>query len=276
MRESNAGGDGVKQPKALTIAGSDSGGGAGIQADIKTFMAMKVYGMSVITAVTAQNTEQVRDIHPVPAAIVASQIDAVLDDIGAGAVKTGMLFSPETIEAVADRLCAHAVERLVVDPVMVAKSGDKLLGEDAVRPMVEKLLPLALVVTPNVPEAERLSGVRVESRRDMSRAAKAIQDLGSRNVIVKGGHMSAEAEACDLLLTENGEEMLVCSRRVVTGSGHGTGCTFSAALTAALAKDMRLEAALESAKRFITSALKGAVPIGRGNGPVDHLWPFRE
>ena len=263
-------------PTALTIAGSDSGGGAGIQADLKTFAAMKVYGMSAITAVTAQNTVRVTGIHPVPASMVAAQIDAVFEDIGADAVKTGMLLESEIVEVVADRLSAHKVDRLVVDPVMIAKSGDRLLNEGAVRSMVDALLPLALVVTPNIPEAESISGVSIGSKADMVRAARAIQSLGTRNVVIKGGHLGRNADPCDLLLTEDGSEILMCSERVVTSSTHGTGCTFAAALAAALALGMSVEEAFERAKSFVTEALKGALPLGKGHGPVDHLWPFRD
>ena len=263
-------------PTALTIAGSDSGGGAGIQADLKTFAAMKVYGMSAITAVTAQNTVRVTGIHPVPASMVAAQIDAVFEDIGADAVKTGMLLESEIVEVVADRLSAHKMDRLVVDPVMIAKSGDRLLNEGAVRSMVDALLPLALVVTPNIPEAESISGVSIGSKGDMVRAARAIQSLGPRNIVIKGGHLGRNADPCDLLLTEDGSEILMCSERVVTSSTHGTGCTFAAALAAALALGMSVEEAFERAKSFVTEALKGALPLGKGHGPVDHLWPFRD
>jgi hydroxymethylpyrimidine/phosphomethylpyrimidine kinase len=266
---------GGRWPTALTIAGSDSGGGAGIQADLKTFSAMKVYGMSAITAVTAQSTVGVAGAYSVPAAAVAAQIDAVLEDIGADAVKTGMLMTAETVEVVADRLSAHKARRLVVDPVMVAKSGDTLLEEDALALLIRLLLPLALVVTPNVPEAERLSGVKIASREDVVRAAGIIQEAGSRNVVVKGGHLEEDADPCDLLLTEDGSKILLCSERIRTKSDHGTGCTFSAAFTAALAMGSALEEAFERAKSFVSEALKGALPLGRGHGPVDHLWPFR-
>ncbi len=266
---------GGRWPTALTIAGSDSGGGAGLQADIKTFSAMKVYGMSAVTAVTAQNTVGVRKIHSVPAGTVAAQIDAVLEDIGADAVKTGMLMTAETVEVVADRLSAHNASRLVVDPVMVAKSGDALLEQEAAGALLKVLLPLALVVTPNVPEAERLSGIEIKFREDVARAARRIQETGARNVVIKGGHLGPDADPCDLLLAEDGSEILLCSERVRTLSDHGTGCTFAAALTAALAAGLTVEEAFERAKNFISEALKGAMPLGKGHGPVDHLWPFR-
>lgn len=263
-------------PRALTVAGSDSGGGAGIQADLKTFSAMRVYGMAVIAAVTAQNTCNVRAVHALPPDLVAAQIDAVLEDIGADAVKTGMLLTSEIIETVSSRLAAHSVDRLVVDPVMIAKSGDRLLEAEAVRPMMKKLLPMALVVTPNIPEAEALSAsYNIQTREDMGRAARVIQGLGARNVVIKGGHLTASEDTCDLLLTEDGVEIVLCSERMETRLGHGTGCTFAAAMTAALALGMSVGEAFERAKNFVTEALKNALPLGKGHGPVDHLWPFR-
>jgi hydroxymethylpyrimidine/phosphomethylpyrimidine kinase len=277
MADKGQGDGGVgRWPTALTIAGSDSGGGAGIQADLKTFSAMKVYGMSVLTAITAQNTVGVAAVHPVPVEMVAAQIDAVLEDIGAGAVKTGMLYSPGIIQTVSSRLSAHRVEKLVVDPVMVAQSGDRLMNEDAVAPMSEALLPMGLVVTPNVPEAEVLSGVKIASRQDMLRAARSIQKIGPKNVVIKGGHLRDSTDACDLLLMEDGTDVLLCTERVNTTSSHGTGCTFSAAIAASLALGLGVLEAFERAKDFITNALRGAIPIGDGHGPVDHLWPFRD
>jgi hydroxymethylpyrimidine/phosphomethylpyrimidine kinase len=268
-------GDGVRPPVALTVAGSDSGGGAGIQADLKTFSAMKVYGMSVVTAVTAQNTKRVSGAVAIPVDMITAQLDAVLEDIGADAVKTGMLMTGEIVEAVTNGLASHGVSRLVVDPVMIATSGDRLLDGEAVRPMVEKLLPLALIATPNIPEAEALTGSRIESRAGMLAAARAIQDLGARNVVVKGAHLGVGEESCDLLLTEDGDDILLCTEWIDTRSTHGTGCTFAAALCAALANGQGVPGAFETAKTFITEALRGAVPIGKGHGPVDHLWPFR-
>jgi hydroxymethylpyrimidine kinase/phosphomethylpyrimidine kinase len=262
-------------PVALTVAGSDSGGGAGIQADLKTFSAMKVYGMSVITAVTAQNTQRVYGAVPLPVDMVTAQLDAVLDDIGADAVKTGMLMTAEIINTVADGLSSHGVSRLVVDPVMIATRGDRLLDDDAVRPIVERLLPLALVATPNIPEAEALSGVKIDSQKGMLSAARAIRRMGARNVVVKGAHLGARPESCDLLLTEAGENILLCTEYVDTTSTHGTGCTFAAAFAAALALGCDVTGAFERAKSFISEALRSARPLGKGNGPVDHLWPFR-
>ena len=274
--EDGGGRDADSRPTALTVAGSDSGGGAGIQADLKTFSALGVYGMSVITAITAQNTREVTAVHALTPDLVAAQIDAVLEDIGADAVKTGMLPTSEIIETTSSRLAAHGVEKLVVDPVMIAKSGDRLLDDDAVGPLKKLLLSMALVVTPNVPEAEVLSGLKIGSREDMSRSARAIRGLGAKNVVIKGGHMSEREESCDLLMTEDGTEILLCSKRVRTGSGHGTGCTFAAAIAAGMALGMGVTEAIERAKNFVTEALKNAAPLGKGHGPVDHLWRFRK
>jgi hydroxymethylpyrimidine/phosphomethylpyrimidine kinase len=263
-------------PTALTVGGSDSSGGAGIQADLKTFSAMGVYGMSVIAAITAQNTCSVTAVHALPPDLVAAQLDAVLDDIGADAVKTGMLLMPEIIESVSSGLAAHAVEKLVVDPVMIAKSGDRLLDVEAVQPLVKRLLPMALVVTPNIPEAEVLSASKISSTKEMSRAARIIQDLGPRNVVIKGGHLFESEETSDLLMTEDGTEVILCSERVKTTSGHGTGCTFAAAITAGMTLGLGIEEAFERAKSFVTEALRNATPLGKGHGPVDHLWRFRD
>jgi hydroxymethylpyrimidine/phosphomethylpyrimidine kinase len=259
-----------RRPRALTIAGSDSGGGAGIQADLKTFAAFGVYGASAITAITAQNTIGVRAIHEVPASMVAAQIDAVLDDIGADAAKTGMLSSPEIIETVADRLRAHAVAALVVDPVMVAKSGDRLLREDAVRAMRDLLLPLAAVVTPNAPEATVLSGIDVVDARSAREAARRIHDLGPAMVVVKGGHL--DGDTSDDLVFDGRTFEVLSGRRIATRHTHGTGCTFSAAICACLARGLApLEAARE-ARAYVQGAIEHAEPLGGGHGPVNHLW----
>lgn len=272
VREDGGGG---RRPTALTVAGSDSSGGAGIQADLKTFSAMGVYGMSVIAAITAQNTRSVTAVHALPPDLVAAQLDAVLDDIGADAVKTGMLLTQEIIETVSSRLAAHGVDKLVVDPVMVAKSGDRLLEGDAVRPLLKRLIPMSLVVTPNIPEAEVLSAWKIKSVEEMAQAARVIQDLGARNVVIKGGHLPESEDICDLLVAEDGTVVSLCSERVETTSGHGTGCTFAAAMTAGLSMGMSVEEAFERAKDFVTEALKNALPLGKGQGPVDHLWRFR-
>jgi hydroxymethylpyrimidine/phosphomethylpyrimidine kinase len=255
-------------PKALTIAGSDSGGGAGIQADLKTFAALGVYGTSALTAITAQNTRAVLAIAEVPEEVVALQIDAVLEDIGADAVKTGMLSSAAIVETVADRIEAWDARPLVVDPVMVAKSGDNLLQPAAVRAVQRTLLPLALVVTPNIPEAIVLSGRPVGTLAEMQDAARAIAGLGPRFVVIKGGHR--EGEPTDLVF--DGEEFTeLTAERVDTTNTHGTGCTFAAAIAAYLAHGLEPLPAIAAAKQYLTEALRQSYPIGAGHSPVNHF-----
>lgn len=262
----------MKRATALTIAGSDSGGGAGIQADLKTFQAFGVFGTSAIAALTAQNTEGVAAIFDVPAAFLAAEIDAVLGDIGAGAVKTGMLSRPENVDVVAARLRAHAVERLVVDPVMVSKSGARLLSEAAIERVRTALLPLALVVTPNAAEAEVLSGVRVADRASMARAAEAILALGPRAVLMKGGHLEIEPGlALDILFERGaGAPLELRAPRSDPRLTHGTGCTLSAAIAAALARGADLREAVAAAKDYLTRALAAGFFPGRGHGVPDH------
>jgi hydroxymethylpyrimidine/phosphomethylpyrimidine kinase len=260
----------ARRPRALTIAGSDSGGGAGIQADLKTFAAFGVYGASAITAITAQNTVGVRAIHEVPADVVAAQIEAVLEDIGADAAKTGMLSSAAIIEAVADRLRSHSFGPLVVDPVMIAKSGDALLRPEAVRALIELLLPLAALVTPNAPEASVLSGVEVRDAASAREAARRIHALGPAIVIVKGGHLSGN-RSDDLFFDGRSFEVL-SGRRIETPHTHGTGCTFSAAIAACLAGGMEPLAAVREARAFLQGAIEHAEPLGAGHGPVNHFW----
>jgi len=262
-------------PTALTIAGSDSGGGAGIQADLKTFEARGVFGTSALTAVTAQNTRGVQGVLVLPPDFVALQIRSVLQDIGADAVKTGMLASAPIVAAVADALEAHAVRALVVDPVMVAKGGDALLAPDAREALVGRILPLALVVTPNLHEAGVLVGGEIEDLGGMREAARAIHALGARNVVVKGGHL-AGPESVDVLFdgaafTEHR------AARVDTPNTHGTGCTFAAAIAAELAKGATVPAAVAEAKRYLTGAIAagGRRRVGAGHGPVDHFWEQR-
>ena len=255
-------------PKVLTIAGSDSGGGAGVQADLKTFSAYRVFGMSVITAVTAQNSLGVQSVEYLPPALVASQLSSVLDDLGADAAKCGMLGTEGIIRVVADGLRAHAVERLVVDPVMAATSGDALLEAGAVRALTTQLLPLALVVTPNLPEAETLAAMPVSSRTDMEEAARRIHKLGPRHVLVKGGHL--KGDAVDLLY--NGREFTAFQApRVESDNTHGTGCTFSAAIAAALAQGRPLAEAVRDAKAYVTRAIREGFPLGRGAGVLRHF-----
>lgn len=255
--------------KALTIAGSDSGGGAGIQADLKTFAALGVYGSSVITAITAQNTVGVTAVHEVPTEVIAAQLDAVLTDIGADAAKTGMLSSAAIIETVAAGVERHGLRNLVVDPVMVAKSGDRLLQESAVNALRERLLPLALIVTPNIPEAEVLAAMTIRTVDDRQEAARRIAAYGPRYVVVKGGH--AEGEPIDYLF--DGAEMLPISAgpRILTEHTHGTGCTFAAAITAGLAQGLTVPAAVQGAKVYLTAALLAAYRVGAGHSPVNHF-----
>ena len=255
-------------PKALTIAGSDSGGGAGIQADLKTFSAFRVFGMSVITAVTAQNSVGVQAVENLPPAFVAQQLRSVLGDFGADAAKCGMLSTAPIIESVAAALREHPIERLVVDPVMVAKSGDALLRPDAREALVNRILPLALVVTPNLPEAEVLANMRVEARPDMEEAARRIHALGPRCVLVKGGHL--KGEALDLLW--NGREFTAfVAPRVDSPNTHGTGCTFSAAIAAGLSRSQALGDAIREAKAYVTQAIREGFTLGRGVGQLRHF-----
>ena len=255
---------------ALTIAGSDSGAGAGIQADLKTFAALGVYGTSAITALTAQNTLGVRDIHIVPADFVVAQIDAVADDIAIAAAKTGMLATAAIVRAVAEAAARRAFPWLVVDPVMVAKSGDRLLDDDAVRELTETLMPVASVVTPNRMEAEALTGRVVMSRRDAKDAAQALVDLGAKAAIVKGGHFK-EQEVVDLLF--DGDDFHEFRHpRQQTRHTHGTGCTFAAGLTAHLALGYALPIAVERTVAYVAGAIAGGLAIGHGHGPLDHFW----
>ena len=255
---------------ALTIAGSDSGGGAGIQADLKTFSALGVYGASAVTAITAQNTVAVTQVLALPPELVAAQIDAVLEDIGAHAVKTGMLANAAIIQAVAGRLRAHGVRRLVVDPVMVAKSGARLLEPEAVEALRAHLLPLATVVTPNVPEAEVLVGSPLAGEADLRRAAEEIAALGAAAVVMKGGHRPGP-EVVDLLYYQ-GTFTELRAPRVETTSTHGTGCTFASAVAAGLARGLDVPQAVAEAKAYVTEALRHAPGLGRGHGPVHHFY----
>ncbi len=265
--------------RALTIAGSDSGGGAGIQADLKTFAALGAYGMSAITAITAQNTIGVQAAYELPTSLIAAQIESVISDIGVDVAKTGMLSSPAIIEVVAEHVRRWRL-RLVVDPVMVAKSGDALLQPQAVATLRSVLLPLAEVVTPNLPEAAVLIGQPITSIAEMRAAARAIHALGPRAVVIKGGHLeedgagsgpSASSQALDILF--DGETMHeLVAPRYATPHTHGTGCTFSAAITALLARGLPLVDAVEGAKRYITGAIQHAPGLGHGHGPVDHFW----
>jgi hydroxymethylpyrimidine/phosphomethylpyrimidine kinase len=256
-------------PVALTIAGSDSGGGAGIQADLKTFAAFGVYGLTVITAVTAQNTVGLRAVQEIDPAVIASQLDAVAEDFSIGALKTGMLASAAIIEAVVDGITRHELQPLVVDPVMVAKSGDRLLRPDAVDALRRKLLPVARVATPNIPEAEVLSGRSIRTLEDRVTAARRIMEFGAHAVVIKGGH-TEDDPVVDVLVDPEGVHQYQ-ARRIATGSTHGTGCTFSAAIAASLAQGVDLAGAVGQAREYLTRALAGAPGIGHGHGPMNHF-----
>ncbi|MCH2505368.1 MAG: bifunctional hydroxymethylpyrimidine kinase/phosphomethylpyrimidine kinase [Dehalococcoidia bacterium] len=261
----------MKIPKAMTIAGSDSGGGAGVQADLKTFAALGVYGASTLTAITAQNTVAVTAVHDIPTDVITAQIDAVLTDIGADAVKTGMLSSSDIIECVCEALEVHGVQRLVVDPVMIAKSGDALLREDAIGSLRTRLLPLAMVVTPNIPEAEALTETTIVSDADVRRAAEAIVGMGARSVVVKGGHR--EGPATDLFY--DGKEFKeFTAPRFDTVNTHGTGCTFASAVAAGLARGMVVTDAVALAKDYVTEGIRHSFSIGQGHGPLNHFYRF--
>ncbi len=258
--------------RVLTIAGSDSGGGAGIQADLKAFAAHGAYGMSALTAVTAQNTRGVLAVEALPAALVAAQIDAVFSDLGVDAVKIGMLANAELAATVADRLTVHAGPPVVLDPVMVAASGDPLLADDAVEVIRQRLAPLATLLTPNLPEAERLAGERAESEEEREGLARRLGGRG-RAVLLKGGHAPGDP-VVDLLW--DGERIhRFAHARLVTRATHGTGCTLSSAIAARLARGDGLVAAVEGAIGYLHEAIRRAAPLGGGQGPVDHLWALR-
>jgi len=258
------------KPVALTIAGSDSGGGAGIQADLKAMEANGVFGTSALAAVTAQNTETVARAHDLPPSLVAAQIDAVAEDLDVQGAKTGMLSAPEIIETVADRVAAHNLKPFVVDPVMISKTGFKLLQDAAIETLIDELLPLATVVTPNVHEAEHLTDVSIETREDLHVAAEALLDRGPNAVLVKGGHLS-EDEAVDVLV-DGDTSHTFSAPRIDTPHTHGTGCTYASAIAAHLAKGRELVPAIERAKQYVTGAIRHALPLGEGRGPTNHFF----
>ena len=261
----------TKVPVVLTIAGSDSGSGAGIQADLKTFAAHGVHGTSAITAVTAQNTLGVTAVQEVDLDVIAAQIDAVVEDMHPVAVKTGMLSSPEIVRLVAAKANEYGWQTLVVDPVMVASSGARLLRDEAVETYRTELLPLATVTTPNLLEATELTGIEIASSGDAREAAKAISVLGVKYVVVKGGHMEMAGESRDLLY--DGRECVEFGLPWIdTTSTHGTGCTFASAITAHLALGGDIESAFRSAKKFVWEAMNAAYPVGQGHGPLNQMW----
>ncbi|WP_110926776.1 bifunctional hydroxymethylpyrimidine kinase/phosphomethylpyrimidine kinase [Bacillus massiliglaciei] len=254
----------------LTIAGSDSGGGAGIQADLKTFQELGTFGTSVITALTAQNTMGVHGIYPATPAFVEQQLKAVLDDFNVKAAKTGMLFSAEIIETVSRKLEAGGME-LVIDPVMIAKGGASLLQEEAVQAMKESLLPLATVLTPNIPEAEVISGIQIETAEDIEKAAKIILDMGVSCVVMKGGHLDEKETATDRVYFADGGSLSLQTARIDTKDTHGTGCTYSSAITAFLGQGLALREAVIEAKKFVQLAIANPLHIGHGHGPTNHF-----
>ncbi|NUW34885.1 bifunctional hydroxymethylpyrimidine kinase/phosphomethylpyrimidine kinase [Nonomuraea sp. SMC257] len=258
-------------PRVLTVAGSDSGGGAGIQADLKTMLALGVHGMSVIAAVTAQNSLGVQGYWELPAEAVRAQLDSVLGDIGAQAVKTGMLASPELVETVAERLGAYEAP-VVVDPVGVSKHGDSLLAPEAVDTVRTRLLPVATVVTPNLWEVEQLTSVKVEDEDDLRRAADAILELGPAWALVKGGHLPGEPVD---LLTDGTREYRFTAERLDNRHTHGTGCTLASAIASHLAMGEDVPGAVGKAKEYVTGAIRRGFPLGDGIGPVDHAWQWR-
>ena len=260
-------------PVVLTIAGSDSSGGAGIQADLKTMSSIGVFGTSAITAITAQNTCEVRAIQCIDPDIVRQQIEAVLDDLPCHTVKLGMLYARPTIDAIADCLAHYPLDHIVLDPVMVSTSGCRLIEEEAIEAVKSRLLPRATLVTPNIPEAEILSGLPVTNEREMELAARRLFQIGCRAVLIKGGHLEG-AESCDLLFTPQADPVRYTSPRIATRNTHGTGCTFSSAIASYLALGHDLPDAVAAAKTYLTRALEAGadVTIGHGHGAVNHLF----
>ncbi len=261
----------------MTIAGSDSGGGAGIQADLKTISANHCYGMSVITALTAQNTIGVSAIHPVPVDFVRQQLEAVLGDIGTDAIKIGMLFSPELIKTVAAMLKKFNCRNIVLDPVMVATSGDRLIEDDAIKALKTELIPLAELITPNLPEASVLLERDISSRDDLARAAIDLSKLGCTNILIKGGHLDESQDSDDLLyLGEEGKTIPFPVTRIETNNTHGTGCTLSSAIASGRARGLDIEQAVRAAKDYITGAIAAGAGyrIGNGHGPVHHFFRY--
>lgn len=255
----------------LTIAGSDCSGGAGIQADIKTMSALKVYAMSVITSIVAENTSRVISIMDVPAETVEDQMDAVFEDICVDAVKIGMISSNEIISAVAKKLKRYKPQNIVIDPVMYSKDGTALLKENATETFIKELLPLSTVITPNIPEAERISGRSIASINDVREAAKIISDKGAKSVLIKGGHFNGDATD---VLYDGADYYEFNHSRVVGKTPHGTGCTLSSAIAAFLARGFSLTEAVKNAKDYITGAIENALDIGNGNGPTHHFYKF--
>lgn len=258
---------------ALTIAGSDSSGGAGIQADIKTMTTNGVYAMSAITALTAQNTTGVTDIIEVTPKFLEEEIDSIFTDIRPDAIKTGMVSSSELIEVIADKLTEYKAENIVVDPVMVATSGARLISEEAIDTLKQRLLPLATVITPNIPEAEVLSEMEIKSEEDMEKAAKVICEKFGCGVLLKGGHQLNDAN--DLLWQKDAEPVWFHGKRINNPNTHGTGCTLSSAIASNLAKGYDLQTAVKYAKNYISGALAAMLDLGKGSGPMNHAFAVK-
>ena len=258
----------MKISKVATIAGSDSGGGAGIQADLKTISALGGFGMSVITALTAQNTCGVQGIFEVPPDFIAQQFDSIMSDIGVDAAKTGMLATPEILSIVADKIMEYRIEKLVVDPVMVAKGGARLLSGKAEHTMIDRLIPLSLVITPNIPEAEVLTSLSITGIDEMKHAAEIIHSMGARNIVIKGGHLSGDAVD---VLYDGSTFHEMRTERIATKNTHGTGCTFSAAVAAGLASGLTVIQAVTRAKEYVTTAIRFSLELGSGHGPTNHF-----
>ena len=260
----------MKIPVSLTIAGSDSGGGAGIQADLKTFSALGTFGCSVITAVTAQNTTGVYGIHEIPLDIIESQIDAVLNDLNPNVIKTGMLASIEVIKLISEKIKSSKTKNIVVDPVMIAKGGDKLIQDNAIGHLISELLPLSTVVTPNIPEAEVLSHMSISNTQDIESAAKIIHKMGPDFVVIKGGH-SNDSKSNDIIF--DGQKFTTLeANRILTTNTHGTGCTYASAIAAGLAKNYSVEKSVKEAKDYVTEAIKNEPGLGNGHGPLNHFF----
>lgn len=258
----------------LSIAGTDSSGGAGVQADIKTITAHRLYAQAVVTALTAQNTTGVYGVEEIDPGFVAQQIDVVFDDIVPDAVKIGMVASPAIIKAIADRLVANKAQHIVVDPVMVATSGSRLISEDAIETLKTKLIPLAEIITPNIPEAEVLWGNPIKTPADMEQAGKELTELLQGAVLIKGGHATNTAN--DLLITADGVLHWIYGEHIDTKNTHGTGCTLSSAIACNLAEGFDSETSVRKAKQYITGALEHDLHLGKGRGPLNHMWEYGE
>ncbi|MEY8366721.1 bifunctional hydroxymethylpyrimidine kinase/phosphomethylpyrimidine kinase [Anaerovoracaceae bacterium 41-7] len=259
----------MKKFTALTIAGSDCSGGAGIQADIKTMTMNGVYAMSAVTALTAQNTTGVREVMDITPAFLAAQLDAIFTDIYPDGIKIGMVSSAALVDVIAERLTLYKAKHIVLDPVMVASSGAKLLSDEGIKALCEQLMPLAELVTPNIPEAEFLCGRKIKTQKDMEAAAQTIKEKFGCSVLLKGGHQTGEPN--DFLLDKDGSRWFY-GERIDNPNTHGTGCTLSSAIAAGLAKGLELEVAVEQAKKYISEALSAMLDLGAGSGPMDHAY----